>query len=81
MNSYTVYLEDIEKKALETVTASPIEWIDNAVKNRCRIAIDEIINLSIKMCLDLNMIIPSTKEAIVDLAIEQKWLEKPTEIE
>lgn len=42
---YTVTLTDAENKAMEYIAADVQEWIDNAVKNRCRIAINEICQI------------------------------------
>tara|TARA_B100000424_G_scaffold229381_1_gene190822 strand:+ start:273 stop:536 length:264 start_codon:yes stop_codon:yes gene_type:complete len=40
--SYTVGITTAEFKALESVTIDQQEWIENAIKNRARIAIDNI---------------------------------------
>jgi hypothetical protein len=45
---YTVTLTDSENKAMQHVAYSVQEWIDNAVKNRARIAKEEIYNNEIK---------------------------------
>ena len=42
MATYTITLSDAEDKALHVVALSAQDWIDNAVHERCRIAIDEI---------------------------------------
>ena len=43
--SYTVGITTGEYKALQYVMVDQKEWIENAIKNRARIASDEIINL------------------------------------
>ena len=43
--SYTVGITTGEYKALQYVMIDQKDWIDNALKNRARIATDEIINL------------------------------------
>ena len=43
--SYTVSVTTGEYKALQYVMVDQKEWIENAIKNRARIATDEIINL------------------------------------
>ena len=43
--SYTVGITTGEYKALQYVMVDQEEWITNAIKNRARIASDEIINL------------------------------------
>ena len=43
--TYTVSLNATEEQAMRYVAKSPQEWVDNVVKNRARIASDEIVNL------------------------------------
>ena len=43
--SYTVGITTGEYKALQYVMVDQKDWIENALKNRARIATDEIINL------------------------------------
>ncbi len=43
--SYTVGITTGEYKALQYVMIDQKEWISNSIKNRARIASDEIINL------------------------------------
>ena len=43
--SYTVGITTGEYKALQYVMIDQNEWITNALKNRARIASDEIVNL------------------------------------
>ena len=43
--SYTVGITTGEYKALQYVMVDQNDWINNALKNRARIASDEIINL------------------------------------
>ena len=42
MTTYTITLSEAENKALGYVAVSQNDWIQNAVKERCRIAIEEI---------------------------------------
>ena len=43
--SYTVGITTGEYKALQYVMIDQKEWIENSIKNRARIASDEILNL------------------------------------
>lgn len=43
--SYSVGITTGEYKALQYVMVDQKEWIENAIKNRARIASDEIVNL------------------------------------
>ena len=76
--TYTIILTDAENLALENVAASPQEWIDNVVHNRCRIAIDEIVALSVEQCLAQGIQLPGSKDEIVLLAKTHGWLERTT---
>ena len=48
--NYTITLTDTEKKSMEYVAADVKDWIDNATKNRARIAKEEIIALNTAHC-------------------------------
>ena len=63
--NYTITLSDAEDKALAYVALSQQEWIDNAVHERCRIAIDEIVNAEVQRKLGLGETISGTKDDIV----------------
>ena len=43
--SYTVGITTGEYKALQYVMVDQNEWVNNALKNRARIASDEIVNI------------------------------------
>jgi len=66
--TYTITLTDAEDKALGYVAVSQQEWIDNAVHNRCRIAIDEIVNAEVEKKLAAGETISGSKEDIVNAA-------------
>lgn len=76
MPSLTLSLTDTEHLALEYAAMSPTDWITNFVNERCRMAIDEIIAIAVKKCLDNGMQIPGTREEIVSLAFQQGWVVK-----
>jgi hypothetical protein len=68
MATYTITLTDAEDKALHFVAVSAQDWIDNAVHERCRIAIDEIVNAEVQRKLANNETISGSKEDIVNAA-------------
>jgi len=74
--TYTITLSDAENIALGYAAASQQEWIDNAVHERCRIAIDEIVALSVEQCLAQGIQLPGSKDEIVLLAKTQGWLDR-----
>lgn len=63
--TYTVTLSDAEDKALHVVAISAQDWIDNVVHERCRIAIDEIVNAEVQRKLQVGEPITGSKEDIV----------------
>ncbi len=61
----TIELTETEALALSHVSLSPQDWAENAVHNRCRVAIDEIVQIVMTKCLAEGEQIPTTREAIV----------------
>jgi hypothetical protein len=78
MTQYTITLTQAEDIALQVAAVSPSEWIDNVVHERCRISIDNIVKICVDKCLENNIQIPGSKDAMVMLAVEQEWV-KPLE--
>jgi hypothetical protein len=74
MTDYTITLSAAEDKALSYAAFSQQDWIDNAVHDRCRIAIDEIVQITVQKCLETGTQIPASKQAMVDLAFDQGWV-------
>jgi hypothetical protein len=72
--NYTITLTTAQDQALSYVAASQQDWIDNAVTNRARIAIDEIVALTVQKCLDTGTQVPSSKDDMVTLAFAQGWV-------
>lgn len=75
MATYQITLTEAENKALSYVALSQLDWIKNVAKNRCRIAIDEIVKICVDKCLETNTQIPGSKDEMVLLAFEQGWVE------
>ena len=72
--NYTITLSSAEDKALSYAAFSQQDWIDNAVHERCRIAIDEIAKICVEQCLANNIQIPGSKDAMVELAFQNGWV-------
>jgi hypothetical protein len=79
MATYTITLSDAEDAALSYVALSQQDWIDNAVHERARIAIEEIVVITVQKCLDTGTQIPGSKDAMVELAFEQGWVKTAEE--
>ena len=78
---YIITLTDAEDKALSVVALSQQDWIDNAVHNRCRIAIEEIVNAEVQRKLAAGEQITGSKEDIVLAAIIETAAEQQAELE
>ncbi len=63
--TYTITLSDAQDKALSTVALDQQEWIENAVFERCRIAIEEIVNAEVQRKLTAGESITGSKDDIV----------------
>jgi hypothetical protein len=70
MNEIIITLTDTQLKGLSHVALDPQEWIQNAADNRARQANDEIVDLTVKHCLDNGIQIPTSREAIVTYAFD-----------
>jgi hypothetical protein len=66
MVTYTITLSDAENKALGYVAVSQQAWIDNAIHERCRIAIEKIVLEEINRITAIGGSISGTKEDIVN---------------
>jgi hypothetical protein len=79
MTIYTVTLSEAENDALAYAAFSQQEWIDNAVHERCRLAIEEIVGIVVQQCLANNVQIPGTKDDIVVLGFNKGWIKSGAE--
>lgn len=76
----TITLTDTEYKSLEYISNTPENWADNAIKERARLAKEEIIAICVKKALENSIAIPSTEEGIVDLAFAQGWVKTSAQV-
>ena len=74
MPNITVSLTDTENKGMEYVAASVQDWADNALTNRARIAVDEIVKIYTDRALDAGVQIPATRDLIVADAFTRGWV-------
>ena len=73
--NYTITLTETEKLAMEYVAYDPQDWVENAMKERARIAIDEIVKLAVEKFLELEQTIPGSKDEIVAAAYTNNWIQ------
>lgn len=68
----TVTLTDTEYNALSRICADPQEWVENAVKERARVAIEDIVAEQVRVMLANPAVesIPASVEELVATAPE-----------
>ena len=81
MATYTITLSDAEDKALGVVAYSQNDWIQNAVKERCRIAIEEIVAAEVQRKLAAGESITGSKNDIVMAANVESAAERQARME
>ena len=81
MATYTITLSDAENKALGVVAFSQDDWIQNAVHERCRIAMEEIVAAEVQRLLGEGKSITGSKDDIVMAAPIQSAAERQAEAE
>lgn len=72
--TYNITLTDAEHQALGYAAVDPEAWISNAVQQRARIAIDEIVKIAVDKFLDAGETIPGSKDEIVAEAFSRGWV-------
>jgi hypothetical protein len=77
--NYTITLTETEKLGMEYIAYDPQEWIENVMKERSRIAIDEIVKIAVDKFLEVGQITPATREEIVDAAYANGWIKTAKE--
>jgi hypothetical protein len=81
MTTYTITLSAAEEKALNFVAISANDWIQNAVHERCRVAIEEIVATEVQRKLAAGETISGSKEDIVNAAQIKSAAERQAEYE
>ena len=80
MADYTVKLTDTEDKAMTYAALSTQDWVDNALKNRARIAKDEIIAANVAHCNANGIAIAAGEDKQVEQAFTLKVVKTAKEV-
>jgi hypothetical protein len=80
MTKYEIELTDTEDKAMSYACLSTQEWADNALKNRARIAKDEIIASNTAWCNQKGIQIATGEDAQVTQAFTLKVVKTAEEV-
>ena len=81
MATYTITLTPAEDKALGVAALSQNDWIQNAVHERCRIAIEEIVAAEVQRKLAVGESITGSKDDIVIAANVESAAERQARME
>jgi len=81
MTTYTITLSAAEEKALNFVAISADYWIQNAVHERCRIAIEEIVAAEVQRITASGGTLSGSKEDIVNAAPIKSAAERQADAE
>lgn len=73
--NYTITLTDTEKAAMEYVAYDPQAWVENAFKERARLAIEEVVKIAVDKFLEAGQSIPGSREEIVAAAYANNWIQ------
>ena len=73
--NYTIELTETEKLAMEYIAYDPQTWVENAMKERARIATEDIVKIAVEKFLEANQTIPGSKEEIVAAAYTNNWIQ------
>jgi len=73
MKTYTIELTDSEVKAMEYIAVSVQDWVTNVLKNRARIATEEIYNKEVERMTadpDITSIPADKNQVVLDAVLE-----------
>jgi hypothetical protein len=73
--NYTIELTETEKLAMEYVAYDPQTWVENAMKERARLATEDIVKIAVDKFLEANQTIPGSREEIVAAAYTNNWIQ------
>lgn len=73
--NYTITLTETEKLAMEYIAYDPQDWVENAMKERARLATEDIVKIAVDKFLEANQTIPGSREEIVAAAYANDWIQ------
>lgn len=79
MITYNIELTSAEDAALSFVALSQDGWIQHAIHERARLAIDELVQITVSKCLETGVAIPGSKDEMVALAFSEGWVKTAAE--
>lgn len=75
MKTYSVELTELEDLAFQYAAINTDEWVENAVKHRCQIALEEIITTVAPRYLLESIQMPTTQIEVVQDAYSRGWIQ------
>ena len=77
---YSIEITETEDMALSFAAVDQQAWITNAVHNRCRVAIDEIVKIAVEKFIAAGEPTPASKEEIVFEAFDRGWVKTAKQV-
>lgn len=79
--NYTISLSEAEDLAMQSVSYSVDDWIQNMCHERARVAMDDIISKAIQMYIDNGVSVPLSRDEIVKDVFNRGWFLTSKQIE
>ncbi len=70
----SIQLSELQTNALLYFAEDGSAWLENALTERCRVAIEEITSIALTRAIEGGVQLPVTREEIVALAFENGWV-------
>ena len=64
-HTYTIELSDVEQKAMEYIAVDIDQWVQNAIHERARLAIEEMVRDDISYRMQNGLTISGTRDEMV----------------
>lgn len=75
MKTYTIELTNLEELAFQYAAVDTQEWLENFVKNRCQVALEEIVSIVAAKYLSEGIQMPTTQEEVISDAYDRGWIQ------
>lgn len=74
MASYSITFSELEELGMQYVCADTNDWVNNACKERARLAVEEAFNDAVNAFISRGEAMPGSKEEIIKLAYQKGYI-------
>lgn len=74
MTDYTISYTELEDLGMLYICADTLEWVNNACKERARLAVEEAFTDAVNAFVSRGEAMPGTKEEIIKLAYQKGYI-------